>query len=203
VAEAIINNRRSMKMKELSVIALFISMIAAVGCSNPMRDRTVYSVSTYQGDGAMTDRGDRAAFHRFVLNLGALDLSKPGKFTYKMSKLPPVNLTLDLKMTGLSPLPATNDPAKEYNKAQVKVTLKTDSGDTVFEHDRPLSQWTWSGSMNGTSRMVYVRDFAPGSWFTPKGNESYQLTVTITPDPTSKGTKPTVLRIAGGGWKVP
>ena len=189
-------------MKLLSSAMLLAIMVTAVGCSFGMRDTTVYSPSTYQGDGTMSDRGDRASFDRFVLDLGDVDLSKQSKVTYKMSKLPPVRMNLGLKMTDMPPLTPMSDSGKEYNKAQVKVSLKTDGGKTVFEHDQPLSKWTWSGTVHGTYRVVYVRDFSPGTSFTPTENESYVLTLDITPDPTSKGGKPTSLRITGGGWKV-
>jgi hypothetical protein len=60
---------------------LLLSAVAAsvLGCSH---------APFYTGDGRFTDNGFMAYSRRFVIDLGPVDLSKPGTYNYSLSGLP-------------------------------------------------------------------------------------------------------------------
>lgn len=191
-------------MRVFGIIVLVAAMISTTGCGLIIRDWTVYSEDTYKGTGTMTDHGGSSGLDRFVLDLGEVDLSKPSTVSYKMSNLPPVKLDLLVHMTHFPPDASAYNTAIGYNKSQIKVTLKTDTGKLVAQHEKPLSKWGWSPNRDDAGQLTYTaRDFGWGSAFTPKKNEAFVLTLEITPDPSSTGTTPGRVRVAGGGWVAP
>jgi hypothetical protein len=58
---------------------LAVSVMSLSGC---------YRVSQYSGDGQLTDNGRFAATDRYVLDLGPIDLTRPGMRTFRLSGLP-------------------------------------------------------------------------------------------------------------------
>ena len=170
-----------------------------------MRDRTLYDVTAYRGDGRMVDRGEKAAAERFSLHLGEVDFAKANTLTFSMSNLPAIRFCIGFDLYDMPPLLAESNHRKEFNLAKVHISLSTSEGDTVFQDTSPLSAWTWSGNMQGTRRFVYLRGpigvQGGGSSFTPEPLQDYVLTVEIDPIPGSKAVKPAALRMSGGGWK--
>ena len=78
----------------------------------------------------MNDHGDEVAFDRFVLELGEVDMSESGKYTFKMSKLPPVKLNLSMHMTDFPAEASGHSGPRAHAEAELAV-------DSSHYADRP------------------------------------------------------------------
>ena len=114
--------------------------------------------------------------------------------------------SVGFSLQGLPPLSADSTDGSNYNRAKIHVLMKTSAGREVLNSKAPFSKGTWSGSMGGTSRFVYLRG-DPGqgecSEFTPVEGEEYLLTIKAEPLQGSVSVVPASLEVRGGGRKVP
>lgn len=110
----------------------FLMLLAVLsGCSH----------TGYNGDGRFTDYGVMAYSRRYVIDLGAVDLSVPGSYTYKLSGLPRAEFNVSIRVSegkqntwgGGANYPAT-----------VRVLMRTAEGETVIFEEAPLSSFVRS-----------------------------------------------------------
>ena len=114
--------------------------------------------------------------------------------------------SVGFSLQGLPPLGMDTTDGSNYNRAKIHVLMETSEGREVLNCKAPFSRWTWSGSMGGTSRFVYLRgdpgQFGP-SEFIPVEGEEYLLIIKVEPVPGSVKVAPESLEVRGGGRKVP
>ena len=180
-------------------------LISCVGCSKEEAGGVSAASEAYRGEGTFTDRGPKAAANRYVLKLGDVDFSEKKERVFRMAGLPQVRFWLGFSLQGLPPLSVDSTDGSNYNRAKIHVLMKTSAGREVLNSEAPFSKWTWSGSMGGTSRFVYLRG-DPGqggcSEFTPVEGEEYLLTIKVEPLQGSVSVVPASLEVRGGGRKV-
>ena len=66
-----------------------VAILLLGGCSNEVG---------YSGDGRLIDNGVTAADHRYVIEVGAIDLSRKGAATFRMSGIPRTYYALGLQV---------------------------------------------------------------------------------------------------------
>ena len=75
-------------------LIILVSLLMPGGCMNitiEKRDRD-YGRIEYAGDGVFHDRGIERAVHRFLVELGEIDLTKAEVYTFKFMGLPPEDM---------------------------------------------------------------------------------------------------------------
>jgi len=181
-------------------------LIFCVGCSQEEAGVVSAASEAYRGAGTFTDWGPKVAANRYVLELGKVDFSAQEEQVFRMAGLPEVRFWIGFSLQGVPPLSADSTDRSNYNRAKIHVLMEDSEGREVLNGKASLSKWTWSGSMGGTSRFVYLRG-DPGqggcSEFTPVEGEEYLLTIKVEPLQGSVKFAPASLEVRGGGRKVP
>jgi len=173
-----------------------------------------FPAAAHKGDGTFTDHGPRGAHNRFELDLGPVDLERPGGHEYRFSDLPAEEFVFGLRLTAadgqkLGALPA----------ATVRIALVNENYETVFDmtdevanlvRSETAKEWflyqrgrvPLPGSAKpGEQRLSVGPDGGWGTYALPRKNGSYRLTFeTVKPD--SRLAKFGVRLVAvGGGFK--
>jgi hypothetical protein len=186
--------------------AIFVTILA--GCA-----------TSYVGDGQLADHGPFAAKDRYVVDLGPMDMMRTGARQYVLGNLPRERFVIGLEIADLRP----NQPGVERSKrdGQVRLLLEGPGHSTVIQENEKLGLWTWSfvqgetksflyregqqswvrlegGAMTGT-RQDLREDEGWGSFFSPRPNVEYRLTVEVV-EPMSRPASARLL-VKGGGWK--
>jgi hypothetical protein len=177
----------------------------------------------YRGDGRFSDGGDRAAYDRYVLDLGAVRFDVPGRYEYRCAGFPPIRFTFgfDIQAAGVIVDPIYE---KAAIRARVRLRVVRTEGDVVMDEDDRLDKWIWSGSSvvprqsfvyrqgrsegiragDGREKSINVgmsTDEGWGTYFKPREAQAYRVTVEVlTTDPDAAGFE-VRLKAAGGGWK--
>jgi hypothetical protein len=154
-----------------------------------------YSDLNYSGDGNLTDYGRQAGILRFVLDLGAVDLTKASVSKFELKGLPQVEFVCYLRVH--HPLPTLGKP-KDFEAGDlfVGMSLEDENDTKVFSENALLSNWTWSGSVGDSKSDLYTRK----SIFTPMKGKVYYLNFK-NKEGNLKAPKAQIL-LMGGGWKA-
>jgi hypothetical protein len=150
----------------------------------------------YAGDGTFTDHGRKAAIHRFVLDLGELDLKEASAQIHELKGLPEVNFVCYMRVDHPLPLPGKPNDFKAGDLV-VEMSLRDQAGKEVFAEKTPLSRWVWSGTVGAPKSDLYTRK----TMFTPEKGKSYKISLKL-----GKGNLEAPkgrFLLMGGGWKVP
>ncbi len=154
-----------------------------------------YTDLNYTGDGNFTDYGRKAGILRFVLDLGAVDLSEASVNKFELKGLPEVEFVCYLRVD--HPLPTLGKPKDfEAGDLVVEMSLEDENSTQLFSEKAPLKSWTWSGSVGASRSDLYTRK----TIFTPKKEKVYYLKLK-----NNKGNlkSPKVkFLLMGGGWKA-
>jgi hypothetical protein len=142
--------------------------------------------SGYEGDGEARGYGSG-----FVLRLGPLDVTRPGRATFKMKGLSSSEFVFGLR--------STQRPVE----AVVRISLVNGRGQAVIQDEAPLSDWVWSYSRGpdtkdyflyrrgqeretplggGSVRLEQVGLKADGGWgtyFHPQRRDRYVLQIEV------------------------
>ena len=149
----------------------------------------------YTGDGNFTDYGRKAGILRFVLDLGAVNLTEASVSKFELKGLPKVEFVCYLRID--HPLPTIGKPKDfEAGDLVVEMSLQDEKGTKVFSDKAPLKSWTWSGSVGAPHSDLYTRK----TIFTPEAGKTYFITLTK-----NKGNlkAPNAeFLLMGGGWKA-
>ena len=194
-----------MDMKPWMVMSLSLACVLCEACGEEKAGAGKAVWDGYRGDGWFADRGPRVAANRYLLELGKIDFSRRVIRTFKMSGLPETRFTVGFVLRALPPLEPVGKEQKDYNRAEVRILLLGKGGKKLLDQKARFSEWTWSGSIGGTSRYVYLRGDPgrPGpSQFAPKQDEEYFLTVEIEPLSDPGKVVEATLELQGGGRKV-
>ena len=149
----------------------------------------------YTGDGNFTDYGRKAGILRFVLDLGAVNLTEASVSKFELKGLPEVEFVCYLRVD--HPLPTLGKPKNfEAGDSVVEMTLEDENGTKVFLEKAPLKNWVWSGSVGAPQSDLYTRK----TIFTPKKGKVYYIKLKNN-EGNLKVPKAEIL-IMGGGWKA-
>ena len=176
------------------------------------------ATEAYRGDGTFIDNGAFEAHYRYVLDLGAIDLTKIEQRTFRLASLPEREFTIGLDVT------STNDSPIRIASVSTKVRLRleNDRKEVVFDVQAPLSQWVLSARVGEDRKgFLYLRgveeqrplrdgvtqlerkavgpDGGWGTYFTPRSSGTYQLVFESEKPITEQYTVHLVA--LGAGWK--
>jgi hypothetical protein len=154
-----------------------------------------YTDLNYTGDGNFTDYGRKTGILRFVLDLGAVDLTEASVSKFELKGLPEVEFVCYLRVD--YPLP-TLGQSKDFEAGNLVVgmSLEDENGAQVFSEKAPLESWTWSGSVGAPQSDLYSQK----TIFTPQTGKTYFITLTKNKG-NLKAPKAEFL-LMGGGWKA-
>lgn len=173
------------RRRALAVYALAIAIGVGLSCRH----------RAYRGDGAFDDRGWYWGTNRYRLDLGSIDLAKPGVQLYSMAYLPAEHFTLGFEIMHSSA--AVRIDRDLPINPRLRLELKSRS-ERIIGEERPLAEWILS--TGGGPAFVYCGgpdetgwDRTPGTaWgchFTPTdAKQQYTLRVEVLePDPRARG----------------
>ena len=154
-----------------------------------------YPDLNYTGDGNFTDYGRKAGILRFVLDLGAVDLTEASVSKFELKGLPEVEFVCYLRVD--HPLPTLGQPKDfEAGDLVVEMSLEDENSTQLFAEKAPLKSWTWSGSVGAHQSDLYTRK----TMFTPKKGKVYYMKLKNN-EGNLKSPKVKFL-LMGGGWKA-
>ena len=154
-----------------------------------------YPDLNYTGDGNFTDYGRKAGILRFVLDLGAVDLTQASVSKFELKGLPEVEFVCYLRVD--HPLPTLGQPKDfEAGNLVVGMSLEDENGTQLFAEKAPLKSWTWSGSVGAPQSDLYTRK----TMFTAKKGKVYYMKLKNN-EGNLKSPKVKFL-LMGGGWKA-
>ena len=154
-----------------------------------------YPDLNYTGDGNFTDYARKAGILRFVLDLGAVNLTEASVSKFELKGLPKVEFVCYLRID--HPLPTIGKPKDfEAGDLVVEMSLEDEKGTKVFSEKAPLKNWVWSGSVGASQSDLYTRK----TIFTPMKGKSYPLSLRVSE--CNLGASKARLILMGGGWKA-
>ena len=95
----------------------------------------------YSGDGQFTDNGFMAYSRRYVIDLGPVDLSKPGAYKYKLAGMPRAEFNVSIRV--FEGKRNQWDVQPEY-PVSVRVQMQTVNGESVIFEEGSLNSWVRS-----------------------------------------------------------
>ena len=200
-------NKKLLSKKTFLVTFAIASLFLLCGCKTIKRiipndevarfgtDRK-YPDLNYTGDGNFTDYGRKAGIFRFVLDLGAVDLTEASVSKFELNGLPEVEFVCYLRVD--HPLPTGLGQPKDFEAGNLVVgmSLEDENGTQVFSEKAPLKSWTWSGSVGAPRSDLYTHK----TIFTPETGKTYFITLKKNKG-NLKAPKAEFL-LMGGGWKA-
>ena len=200
-------NKKLLSKKTFLVTFAIASLFLLCGCKTIKRiipndevarfgtDRK-YPDLNYTGDGNFTDYGRKAGIFRFVLDLGAVDLTEASVSKFELNGLPEVEFVCYLRVD--HPLPTGLGQPKDFEAGNLVVgmSLEDENGTEVFSEKAPLKKWVWSGSVGAPQSDLYTHK----TIFTPETGKTYFITLKKNKG-NLKAPKAEFL-LMGGGWKA-
>ena len=149
----------------------------------------------YTGDGNFTDYGRKAGILRFVLDLGAVNLTEASVSKFELKGLPEVEFVCYLRVD--HSLPTLGKPKDfEAGDLVVEMSLEDENSTQLFSEKAPLKSWTWSGSVGAPQSDLYTRK----TMFTPKKGKVYYMK--LKNDEGNLKSPKVKFLLMGGGWKA-
>ena len=151
---------------------------------------------TYSGDGRLIDHGLTAADHRYVVEVGSVDLSHTGSARFRLVGLPRTYFVIGLQVPGGV---TRGSAGSAMTPADVSLEMTQEDYGMVALITAPLRDWTWLNPKLGEPTFVYLRR-SSGSYFDAFSEARYRLDVVVNvPDPSIPAGSIVVLKSAG--WK--
>lgn len=129
--------------RRASIIAISLSTACAM-----------YSASSYSGDGRLLDHGFMAT-PRYTLDLGSIELSRTGSYSYQLDSLPPVEFTVGIQLEEPKSIQASFD--RPSPNARVKLTVESPSKQIVISEQVPPDKWDLSFGRDQPQSFLYRR----------------------------------------------
>lgn len=168
---------------------IIITALTIAGC---------YKASDYSGDGRLVDNGLFAAKDRYVLTLGSVDLSQRTTKFYRIENLPEEDFAAGIDIT----FEPEDRNAVEDRKLRPTILLELagPEREVIFTKEARLDNWTWSFSAGGSRTFIYGRD-EQQTYFQPRSNVEYQLTLSVLGADAAQLKYTAVVMAKSGGWK--
>lgn len=110
-----------------------------------------FHAAFYRGDGHFTNNGFMAYSRQFVIDLGPVDLSIPGKYKYTLAGLPHARFNVGIRVGEAKK--NEWDIRPDY-PASVRMQLLTPEGETVILEQGSLNSWVRSfGALDNFSEL--------------------------------------------------
>jgi hypothetical protein len=148
----------------------------------------------YRGDGRFFDTGWDAGIHRFVVDLGSIDLATDGQYTFELQGLPVVHFVPYIVVSTPLVLNNSDRPQKGWVLTSARVQL-SHADKPMVDLNAPLNEWIWSGNIGSDSSMLYLRD----GCFDASPSRTVRLVITISN--AAADAPPARLIVTGGGWQ--
>jgi hypothetical protein len=120
----------------------------------------------YEGDGAFRDHGVFASERRYDLDLGAIDITHAGKYTYTLQHLPDARFIAGLRLAETLPAIPPNAPP---DAGRLDIELASFSGKPQFAENSSLPEWSEAAGLRGRDSMTFVA----------QRDETYTLTLDV------------------------
>jgi hypothetical protein len=150
----------------------------------------------YSGDGHLADQGFTAPDHRYVADIGAVDLTRTGSAVFHFSGLPKAHYVIGLQV----PVPAARGAGADSSVvADVALQLVRIGEGQVLIITGPLRELDWASEPTPASSFVFRRkDYE--AYFDAEPKEHYELRVVVN---TADAAVPpgTRVMVKSGGWK--
>ena len=182
----------------LGVAALFALVVwrsSLIGDYGTMRAaKTRHPPVSYRGDGKFVDTGPEAGIDRFVVDLGDVDLTSDGRYSCELRGLPKAHFVAHLRVATPLVYSRADRPQTGWGLTKVQLQLH-ETDELVFDVNRPLNEWIWSGPIDSQYSMLYLLD----GGFDASPNTTFRLVVTIS---NAAAVAPKArLVVTGGGWQ--
>lgn len=162
-----------------------------------------YQVSSYTGDGRLIDNGWQLKGGRYEVDLGPIDVSHPGEYTYALKGLPDAEFAIGIELVEAEP----NRDARPNHNVDVRLEMSETSGQTMVSETGSLENWVWSYGLGETKSFLYRRGASKqtaisggatenvrvvnaaggwGSYITANEAKTYQLTLQVIKSQTPK-----------------
>jgi hypothetical protein len=139
-----------------------------IGCSNQ-----------YSGDGRLIDNGPQLKGGRYVVDLGPIDISKPGAYSYSLRGMPDGEFVVGFEIVEAKP----NREQRPTHQAEVRLSLKDSTGRDIVGATGSLDSWVWSYGRDDPKSFLYRRVESEasdrGTYFTATSEVAYQLQLSI------------------------
>jgi hypothetical protein len=148
----------------------------------------------YSGDGHLQDKGPLEGLHRYVVDLGAIDLREPSTHSYVLRGLPDAELKVGFDVI-LDDQRATGVTERPINSV-VDVRLQAPDKSILIHEHSSMNTWGWAErtdepNIRFVSRTAFRRD----------AGGSYALTVQVVEPDSGPLQYRTRLVLKGGGWQ--
>ena len=131
----------------------------------------------YSGDGKLIDYGISDPNHRYVLDLGSVNLGHDGQYVYSIKNLPKETFVIGLEVK--VDLPNKKILDEKPFDCILKLKIEDEKGVVKVAEEANIRNWVWSGPVTGESVFIYRRG-EPGTYFTPERSKTYKLTLQVT-----------------------
>ncbi len=182
-------------MKELYILRQMLYCISLlsvmVSCSTDLQ---------YTGDGSFIDNGLEAVNHRYILNLGEINLNQRNNYKFKLKNLPSKKFVIGFDFVFEKPTKIAYQPS-ETRPNNAIVSFKLMANDVVITtlNNEKINSLTWSQPANNKNgAFVYSRNH---SYFLPDNSKEYTLTFDVNKQNSKEKTYITELVLRSGGWK--
>jgi hypothetical protein len=91
--------------------------------------------------------GTQAGIHRFVVDLGDVDLTSDGRYSFELRGLPKAHFVPYLRVSTPLVYSRADRPQTGWGLTTVQLQLH-ETDELVFDENRPLSGWIWSGPID-------------------------------------------------------
>ncbi|MCF6226395.1 MAG: hypothetical protein L3J22_08875 [Xanthomonadales bacterium] len=154
----------------------------------------------YTGDGDFIDKGSKVATHRFILNLGEINLNQKKSYKFKLKNLPSTRFTIGLSFVFDKPTKIAYQLSETRpNNAVISFKLMDNNEIITAMSNKKISSLTWSQQANNKSgAFIYSRNH---SYFLPDNSKEYILTLDVNMQNTKQQVSTVELVLRGGGWK--
>ncbi len=153
--------------------------------------------AAYSGDGKLIDYGSSDPNHRYVLDLGSVNLAQDGQYAYSIKNLPKETFVIGFEVKIDPPNKHILDE-KPIN-CILKLRIEDEAGVTKVSEEANIRDWVWSGPVTGESVFIYRRG-NPGTYFMPESGKAYKLTLQVI-KATGQSAYPIQLIGSTSGWK--
>jgi hypothetical protein len=164
------------------------------GYSRIRAAKTRHAPVDYRGDGTFIDTGPDAGIHRFVVDLGSIDLASDGRHAFELRGLPVVHFVPYIVVSTPLVLNDSDRPQRGWGLTSARLQL-FDADELMVDVNAPLNEWIWSGPIGSDRSMLYLLD---GS-FNASPSQTFHLVATISN--TVLDAPPARLVVTGGGWQ--
>ena len=99
------------------------------------------------------DHGGQLKGGRYTVDLGPIDVSRPGEYSYVLNGLPEAEFVIGLELVAAAP----GRDHRPDQRAEVWLELKEAGGRTVVTEVGSLEAWIWSYGAGDTKSFLYRR----------------------------------------------